>query len=199
MRSFFPEQIFVFDSFALQANSLGHLEQIDSYAPGHQVRFGSLNHTADIRGDLIFDGLEPMIGVPNSHDGHDFDLSSDSIREIGLALAPGINPEQIMPSEDGWMDPATEAAHSSVLESNADPTSYESGVVGPPDSSPVAGSEPRVSVPIESDWAPVMEFTTADIFHHSPLGVVLNSLRSLFLSGDSWPNYVRLEWGADDV
>ena len=42
--------IFVFGGFALRANSLGHLEQIDSYASGHQVRFGSLNYTADIRG-----------------------------------------------------------------------------------------------------------------------------------------------------
>ena len=31
-----PGQIFVFGGFALRANSLGHLEQIDSYAPGHQ-------------------------------------------------------------------------------------------------------------------------------------------------------------------
>ena len=53
-------------------------------------------------------------------------------------------------------------------------------------------------MPIESDWAPVMEFTSADIFQHSPLGDVLNSLRSLSLSGDPWPNYVRLEWEADD-
>ena len=43
-----------------------------------------------------------------------------------------------------------------------------------------------------------MEFTAADIFQHSPLGDVLNSLRSLSLSEDSWPNYVRLEWEADD-
>ena len=43
-----------------------------------------------------------------------------------------------------------------------------------------------------------MEFTSADIFQHSPLGNVLNSLRSLSLSGDSWPNYVRLEWKADN-
>ena len=57
--TFLPEQIFVFGGFALRANSLGHLEQIESYAPSHQVRFGSLNYTADIRGDLIFDGFEP--------------------------------------------------------------------------------------------------------------------------------------------
>src|SRR3954463_1632593 len=46
--TFLPEQIFVFGSFALRANSLGRLEQIESYAPGHQVRFGSLNYTAYI-------------------------------------------------------------------------------------------------------------------------------------------------------
>ena len=38
-------QIFVFGGFLPRANSLGHLEQIDSYAPGHQVRFGNMNYT----------------------------------------------------------------------------------------------------------------------------------------------------------
>ena len=57
--TFLPEQIFVFGDFALWANLLGHLEQIKSYAPGHQVRFGSLNYTATVRGDLIFNGFEP--------------------------------------------------------------------------------------------------------------------------------------------
>ena len=57
---FLPGQLFVFSGFVLRANSLGHLEQIESYAPGHQVRFGSLNYTTDIRRDLIFDGFEPM-------------------------------------------------------------------------------------------------------------------------------------------
>ena len=47
--TFLPEQIFVFGSFALRANSLGHLEQIKSYAPGRQVRFESLNYKADLR------------------------------------------------------------------------------------------------------------------------------------------------------
>ena len=51
--TFLPGQIFVFGGFALRANSLGYLEQIESYAPGHQVRFRSLNYTDDIRGDLI--------------------------------------------------------------------------------------------------------------------------------------------------
>ena len=57
--TFLPGQIFVFGSFTLRANSLGHLEQIESYAPGHQIRFGNLNYTDDIHGDLIFDGFEP--------------------------------------------------------------------------------------------------------------------------------------------
>ena len=48
--TFLPGQIFMFGGFALRANSLGHLEQIESYAPGHQVRFGSLNYKANIRG-----------------------------------------------------------------------------------------------------------------------------------------------------
>ena len=51
---FLQGQIFVFGGFILQANSLGHLEQIESYAPGRQVRFGNLNYTADIRGDLCW-------------------------------------------------------------------------------------------------------------------------------------------------
>ena len=74
------------------------------------------------------------------------------------------------------MDTAMEATHSSALEQNIDFTSKEICVIGPSDSSPTIGSEPRASVPIESDW---------DIFQHSPFGNVLNSLRSLSLSGES--------------
>ena len=96
------------------------------------------------------------------------------------------------------MNPTTEAAHSTAIEPNTDSTSNEVCVIGPSDSSPAIGSEPRASVPIASNWAPIMEFTSSDIFQHSPLGDVLNSLRSLSLSGDSWPNYVRLKWEADD-
>ena len=72
--TFLPRQIFAFGSFALRANSLGQLEQIESYAPGRQVRFGSLNFTADIRGDLNFDGSELQPSVSRCHDGHDLTL-----------------------------------------------------------------------------------------------------------------------------
>ena len=60
---FLPGQIFMFGGFALRANLLGHLEWIKSYAPGHQVRFGSLNYVADIRGVLVFN-LSPRRSLP---------------------------------------------------------------------------------------------------------------------------------------
>ena len=103
-----------------------------------------------------------------------------------------------MSSKDGKLNLATEAADPAALEPNTDRTSNEAYVIGTSDSSPAIGSEPRVSASIESDWAPILEFSSADIFQHSPLGDVLDSLNSLSLSGDSWPNYVRLEWEADD-
>ncbi len=115
--TFLPGQIFVFGSFALWANSLGHLEQIESYASGHQVRSGSLNYTAS--GDLIFDGFEPLPCAPlifdgfeplpcapRGHDEYDLVLPSDSVQEIAPAAAPTLNSEPVAPSADGWMDPA---------------------------------------------------------------------------------------------
>ena len=100
----------MFGGFALRANSLGHLEQIKSYAPGHQVRFGSLNFTADIRGDLIFDGFEPQPSVPRCHDGHDLALLPDSALEATHESALTLNPEPTTPIEDGWLDTASGAA-----------------------------------------------------------------------------------------
>ena len=75
--TFLPGQIFVFGGFVLRANSLGHLEQVNSYAPGHQVRFGSLNYVADIRGDLIFNGFETAAIAPPHPDEHTLNMSSD--------------------------------------------------------------------------------------------------------------------------
>ena len=65
-----------------------------------------------------------------------------------------------------------------------------------PDSSP--DSEPPAPPPIESDWAPIMEFTAADIFQHSPFGDILNSLKYLSLSGEPWPECGQDGWDADD-
>ena len=125
---FLPGQIFVFGGFALRANLFGHLEQIESYTPSHQVRFRNLNYTADIRGDLVFDGFEPMSSAPHSHDEHDLALPSDNVREIAPATTLALNPEQIAPSENGWMEPATEAALSVAIEPNTDFTPHESRV-----------------------------------------------------------------------
>ena len=99
----------MFGGFALRANSFGHLEQIESYAPGHQVRFGSLNYTADIRGDLIFDGFEPLPSAPHCHDEHDLALPPNSALEAAPALASTLNSEPTAPVEDGWLDAASGA------------------------------------------------------------------------------------------
>src|SRR3954469_10276577 len=139
---FLPGQIFVFGGFVLRANSLGHLEQIESYAPGHEVRFGNLNYTADIHGDLIFDGFGPMPGVPHNHDEHDVALPSDSVREITPATTLAFHPEQIAPSEDGWIDPAWEAAPLAAIEPNTDLTPHESRDAELIDSSTATDCEP---------------------------------------------------------
>ena len=136
--TFLPGQIFVFGGFALRANSLGHLEQIESYAPGHQVRFGSLNYTADIRGDLIFDGFEPMSGEPHSHDRHDLALTTDSVREIPPAATPSLDPEPTAPIEDGWLDAASGAAIPTAIEPNTNPALCETRDSKEPDFEPSA-------------------------------------------------------------
>ena len=88
----------MFGGFALRANSLGQLEQIDSFAPGHQIRFGNLNYTADIRGDLIFDGFGPVPGALDSHDGHGLDLLSNNAQNVIPAIAPDLKLERRLES-----------------------------------------------------------------------------------------------------
>ena len=84
------------------------------------------------------------------------------------------------------------------MEPNIDLKSHDVFVTGTPDSSLVINSELCASADAELDRLSIFEFSAADIFRHSPFGDVLNSLRSLSLLGDPWPNYVRLEWDADD-
>ena len=185
--AFLPGQIFIFDGFALRANSLGHLEQIESYAPGHQVRFGSLNYMADIHGDLIFDGFEPQPSTPHCLAGHDLALSLNSIPEAAQAPVPTLYSEPIAPIEDERLDVTLGAAIPKAIEPNASPALCTTHDSEDPDSS--SDSEPPAPLPIESDWAPIMEFTAADIFQRSPFGDILNFLKSLSLSGEPWADY----------
>src|SRR3954471_19633174 len=98
-----------------------------------------------------------MPGVPHDHDEHDLALPSDTVREIMPATTPAFHPEQIVPSEDGWIDPAWEAAPLAAIEPNTDLTPHESRDAKPLDSSPATDSKLPAPIPIKSDWAPIME------------------------------------------
>ena len=140
------------------------MEQIDIFAPGHQIRFGNLNYTVDVRGDLIFDGFEPALGAPDNHDEHGLDLLSDSARDIIPEAAPDLHPGQVALPMDGGLDPAPQAAHLSAVEPNTGPTAVEACNPRPPDSYPAVGPGPLTLEPVEPGWAPVMEFTATDVF-----------------------------------
>ena len=96
--------------------------------------------------------------------------------------APTLSSEPTAPIEDGWLDTASGAAISTAIEPNTNPVLCEARDSKAPDSSP--DSEPSAPLPI-ADWAPIMEFTTTDIFQHSPFGDILNSLKSLSLYQES--------------
>ena len=94
------------------------------------------------------------------------------------------------------MDATPGAATPTAIEPNTSPVLCETRDSKDPDSSP--DSEPSMPLPIESDWAPIMEFTAADVFQHSPFGDILKSLKSLSLLGEPWPDYGQQGWGMDD-
>ena len=148
-----------------------------------------MNYVADIRGDLIFNGFETTAIAPPRSDEHDLNLSSDHIQEMVPVTAATLDPEQIAPSE------ATESAE---LEPHTDSTPGNICVNGILDSFPAINSEPHTPADTELDRSSIFEFSAADIFQHSPLGDVLNSLKNLSLAGDSQPNYVRFKQEADD-
>ena len=155
-----------------------------------------MNFTADIRGDLILDGFEPQPSVPHYHDEHDLALQPDSTLETALEPAPIFNSEPAAQIEDGWIDTASRAATSTVMEPNTGLVPCEARDSEVPDSSP--DSEPPTPPPIESDWALIMEFTAADIFQRSPFGDILSLLKYLSLSGEPWPDCGQDGWDADD-
>ena len=168
--TFLPGQIFVFGGFVLRANSLGHLEQIDSYAPSHQVGFGSLNYVADIRGDMIFNGFETAVIAPPRPDEHDLNLSSHHIQEMVPVAAMALEPKQIVPSE---------ATESVALEPHTDSMPCNIHFNGTSDLSPAISSGLCTPADTELDRLSIFEFSTAAVFQHSPLGDVLKSLKNL--------------------
>ena len=110
---------------------------------GHQVRFGSLNYTADIRRDLIFDGFEPQPSVPRYHNGHDLALPPDSAQSAAQASAPTLSLEPTAPVEDRWLDAASGAAISTAIEPNTSLVLWEARDSKVSDSYP--DSEPSAS------------------------------------------------------
>ena len=96
-----------------------------------------------------------------------------------------LDPEQVTPSEDGKLNPATEATDPAALEPHMDLNSWDIYVTGTSGTFPATGSEACASMRDELDRASFVEFSTADIFWHSPLGDVLNSLKNISLVGDS--------------
>ena len=107
-----------------------------------------------------------MSDAPHGRGEQDVTLPSDNVREIASAATPVVNSERVAPPESGGIDPAMEAALSVAMEPDTDFTPYESRVAEPLDLSPATDSEPPASAPIKSDWAPIMEFTSADILQH---------------------------------
>ena len=92
----------------------------------------------------------------------------------------------------------SEATKSTALEPHTDSTSCNVCINGTPDSSPAISSGPGTPADTQLGRLLIFEFSTADIFQHSPLGDVLNSLKNLSLEKDSQPNYVRFELEMDD-
>ena len=88
------------------------------------------------------------------------------------------------------------AAISTAIEPITSPILCEARDSKVPDSVP--DSEYSAPLSIEPDQAPIMEFTTPDIFQHSPFGDILSPLRYLSLSGEPWPDYGQRGWDTDD-
>ena len=85
--------------------------------------------------------------MPHCHVGHDLALPPDSTLEAALEPAPIFDSEPVAQIEDGWLDIASGAATSTVIEPNTDFVAHEARDSEVPDSLP--DSEPPAP-PIES-------------------------------------------------
>ena len=112
-----------------------------------------MNYTADIRGDLIFDGFEPQPSAPHYHDGHDLALPPNSALEAAPASAPTLSSEPNMPIEDGRLDATSGAATPTAIEPRTSPVLCETHDSKEPDSSP--DSEPSAPVGVKTSGSRV--------------------------------------------
>ena len=90
----------------LRTNLIGRFEQVDSYAPGDQIKFGNLNYIADIRGDLVFDGFASSNTTPCPRQEDSSDPLLDPVQGSTLIPTPTLDPERVTSSEDGSVSPA---------------------------------------------------------------------------------------------
>jgi len=111
-------------------------------------------------------------------------------------FTPTISSEPTALARDGRLDAAPGAAISAAIEPNTCQVLCKAGNSKVPDS--VLDSEYSAPLSIEPDRAPIMAFTAADGFQHSPFADILNSLTSLSLSKEPRPDYGRGGWDADD-
>ena len=106
LASIIPGQVFVFGGFVLRANSIGRLELIDSYAPGHQIRFGNLNYVANIRGDMVFDGFAAPAATLCPRQGDSLDPLLDPVQGSTPIPTSALDPGQVSPSAGRGESPA---------------------------------------------------------------------------------------------
>ena len=102
--------------------------------------------------------------MPHCHGEHDLALQPDSTLEAALESAPIFNSEPAAQIEGGWLDTFSGAATSTAIEPNTGLVPHEARDSEVPDSLP--DSEPPAPPPIESDWAPIMEFTATSFNTH---------------------------------
>ena len=78
------------------------MEQIDSYAPSHQIWFGNLCYIDDIRGDLIFQAFTTLTTTPVLDPEHLIKSKDGGLEPVGLSVAIELNIEDT----EGVISPA---------------------------------------------------------------------------------------------
>lgn len=97
---FLPDQLSMFGSIVEHADSTGHLDQVDSFAPEHQIRFDNLEYVTDARGDLIFTGFSASRETPADPEASTSWPLPDPILRSAFVLWPSLSSDASTTSED---------------------------------------------------------------------------------------------------